>query len=154
VTLLWYQNLPIGRANLTNDPNGFIYAIWTRWTPSWDRGLRDNAFRAAWPSWQNPDFVPITLTAYSYVRRGYDPALAELEERLAAGPPVPVRAIIIQGADDPLERPEITASHDERMFTAGLIRHVLPATGHWPQREAPEEVVQIILEMSETTQNP
>jgi pimeloyl-ACP methyl ester carboxylesterase len=146
---LWYQfalNLPVGEANLIEDPTGFIYAIWSRWTPSWDKVLKDEAFQSAWPSWQNPDFIPITLTAYSYIGRGYDPELAELEERLANGPAVPVPALIIQGADDPLERPEITGSHDERMFTAGLIRHILPETGHWPHRESPKEVVQILLD--------
>ena len=150
---LWYQfalNLPVGEANLRNDPNGFLYAIWARWTPNWDKTLREKAFRAAWPSWQNPDFIPVTMTAYSYSARGYDPALATLEKRLADGPQVPVPTVIIQGADDPLERPEITASHDARMFVGGLVRHVIPATGHWPHRETPEEVVRIFLESSKT----
>ncbi len=146
VPQLWYQfalNMPAGAANLETDRDGFLYAIWSRWTPSWDEDARRSAFQAARTSFDNPDFNEITLSAYSYTGWGQDPRYAELEARLAAGPMITVPVMIVQGADDPLERPEISAAFDAEQFMGGIARHVIAGAGHWPHREAPEELVQL-----------
>jgi len=151
VPQLWYQfalNMPVGAANLETNRDSFLYAIWSRWTPSWTEGGREDAFLSARKSFENPDFSLITRSAYSYTGWGHDPRYADLEAQLAEGPKIDVPATVIQGADDPLERPEISAEFDAEQFIGGLNRHVIAGSGHWPHREAPEELVRLFFGVS------
>lgn len=141
---LTYQfalNLPIGEAVLAHGKNPFLYGLWRRWSPGWPEDTRSAAFAQAVASFNNPDFIAVVLSAYSYVGKGHDPRYAALEARFAEGPPVPASTHILQGADDPLERPGLSAELDRMKFIAGLSRQVLPNTGHWAHRENPRAIV-------------
>jgi pimeloyl-ACP methyl ester carboxylesterase len=50
---------------------------------------------------------------------------------------------MIQGADDFCDEPSGSADQD-RFFTAGYRRVLLDGVGHFPHREAPDEVAQSI----------
>lgn len=59
-------------------------------------------------SFDNPDFVDLVLHSCRY-RTGTvpdDPDLDALEQRLAAEPRITVPTIVLQGADDGVDRPE------------------------------------------------
>jgi pimeloyl-ACP methyl ester carboxylesterase len=60
-------------------------------------------------------------------------------------PVVRVPSTIVHGAQDGCIRP-VTYEGIERWFEAGLRRRLLPAAGHWPHLEAPEEALEIVLE--------
>jgi pimeloyl-ACP methyl ester carboxylesterase len=46
---------------------------------------------------------------------------------------------MIQGADDRCDQPSGSA-HQERFFTGGYRRVLLDGVGHFPHREAPDDV--------------
>lgn len=141
---LGYQfalNLPIGEALLTRGRNAFLAGLWRHWSPTWDDAARTEAFVRAMPAFSGPDFVPVVLSAYSYTGRGHDPRHAVLEARFASGPTVPVATHVIQGADDPLDRPGLSDAIDRAKFVGGLTRQVLQGVGHWPHRERPDAIV-------------
>ena len=144
---LWYQhllNMPFAEGIVRGDAEGFARHLWSIWSPEWDVAERDAALAAVASSFANPDFAPVVLSGYSYTGRGHDPALAELEARLAEAPPVTVPTTIIRGAQDPLETPAEFADDGARFSSiAGSI--TLPGAGHFAHREAPEALVDVLL---------
>ena len=56
---------------------------------------------------------------------------------------------MIQGGADAVNLPESTAGKD-RFFTGGYTRDVLPGVGHFPTREAPEGVSELIVRFLRT----
>ena len=99
-------------------------------------------------SFDNPDFVEVVIHSYRH-RFGYtpgDPALASIEQRLAAHPPIPVPTIVLHGEGDGVARPESWAAH-ARFFTGPCERLVIPVAGHNLPQENPEAVVKATLEL-------
>lgn len=141
---LWYQHLlntPFGPAVLEADRHGFCRYLWRVWSPTW--GDAEATFAATAPSFDNPDFVDVVVS-------GYRPAPpegehAETEARLAAGPPIAVPTVVLQGADDGVDLAESASSADDRHFTGGYARRLLDGVGHFPHRERPAAVVGAIL---------
>jgi pimeloyl-ACP methyl ester carboxylesterase len=56
-----------------------------------------------------------------------------------------VPATVVHGSQDGCIGPAIYEGTDAR-FQAGVRRHVLPAVGHWPHLESPDETAEIVLE--------
>ena len=50
---------------------------------------------------------------------------------------------MIQGGSDAVTLPDTTEGKD-KYFTGGYARHVLPGVGHFPSREAPDAVNQLV----------
>ena len=70
-------------------------------------------------SFDNPDFVDVTIQSYRhrYGNAPGDPALDPLEQRLAERPPITVPTIVLHGACDgvgPAEQSETQARHLHR----------------------------------------
>jgi pimeloyl-ACP methyl ester carboxylesterase len=59
--------------------------------------------------------------------------------------PVRVPTMVIHGADTPALPPVLYEGLEE-WFPAGLRRHLIEEAGQWPHREAPAEVIPLILE--------
>ena len=152
---LWYQYYfhgERGRAGLQQNRRAFARYIWQIWSPNWT--FDDGTFERSAVSFDNPDFVDVTIQSYRH-RFGYapgDPALEAIERRLAARPKITVATIALQGQADGIAAPETTENH-AAFFTGSYRRDLLPKIGHNPPQEAPQTFANAVLELVRQTQN-
>lgn len=151
---LWYQwvlMLELGPVLLRYDPDfrdAFCAYLWDAWSPTWP--ARRQAFATIRASLENPDFADVVLSAYRHGRMETttDSRYDDLDAALSAGPQVKVPTSVLLGADDGVEQPDTDDPRDARFLPALQQRRLLPGVGHWPHREAPEAVVEILLEQT------
>src|SRR4029077_15460968 len=129
----WYQhyfNTERGRAGLAANRPELIGLLWRLWSPEWR--FDDAAFERSVPSWDNPDFVDVTIQSYRhrYGNAPGDPALEAFEQRLAAQPSITVPTIVLHGACDGVGPAEQSEGH-ARHFTSRYERRVIPVAGHF-----------------------
>ena len=145
----WYQyyfHSERGRAGLEANRRALAHQLWRLWSPSWRFDAA--TFERSAPSFDNPDFVAVTIQSYRH-RYGYapgDPTLEEIETLLAAQPKITVPVIALQGETDGVQPPESTAKHGIH-FTGRFTRRVLAGVGHNPPQEAPQSFADAILEL-------
>jgi pimeloyl-ACP methyl ester carboxylesterase len=145
----WYQyyfHNERGRAGLDANRKAFCRLLWTLWSPHW--AFDDATFARSAVSFDNPDFVAVTIQSYRH-RFGFaagDQALQAVEQRLAAQPKIAVPAIALQGEADGVQPPEASAGHGA-FFSGPFAHRVLPRIGHNPPQEAPKVVAESILEL-------
>jgi pimeloyl-ACP methyl ester carboxylesterase len=126
---LWYQYYlhgERGRAGLAANRDAFCRLLWQLWSPSW--GFDAETFAQTARSFGNPDFVDVVPG---------DPALVEIEARLAAQPEITVPSIVLLGADDGVGPPPATDT-DARHFTGPYRREIVAGVGHNFPQEAPD----------------
>ena len=98
-------------------------------------------------SFENPDWVDVTLHAYR-ARWGEAPPDAHslwLEERVKETRSLSLPALIFQGAKDGVVRPDGARMIAEK-FDGPFEYVVLPEVGHFPTREAPDMVGELLIE--------
>jgi pimeloyl-ACP methyl ester carboxylesterase len=145
----WYQyyfHTERGRAGLTQNRREIAKLLWKLWLVG--EPFNEVLFDATAPSFDNPDFVEVVIHSYR-VRYGYtpgDPALAAIEQRLAAQPPISVPAIVLHGEADGIAPPSASEGH-ARHFTGPYQRRLVPRAGHALPQDAPREVAQAVLEL-------
>ncbi len=146
----WYQyyfHTERGGAGLTQNRRALIRYIWQIWSPLWT--FDDAVFERSAASFDNPDFVEVTIQSYRH-RFGYapgDPALAPIEQKLAAQPKIAVPTIALQGEVDGVA-PAAASEQHHRCFTGPFTRRVLPRIGHNPPAEAPQAFADAVLELA------
>lgn len=144
---LWYQyyfHSERGRLGLTENRREFCRLLWRLWSPEWRFGDAD--FEATAASFDNPDFVEVVIHSYRH-RFGLvagDPALAPIERRLAAQPPVTVPAITLDGDADGVLVPGGAAKHAPH-FTGRYEHRVVAGGGHNLPQEKPDAFAAAIL---------
>ena len=143
----WYQyyfHTERGRAGLEQNRRALCRLLWRLWSPHWD--FDEATFEKSAASFDNPDFVAVTTQSYRhrYGNAPGDPALDEIERRLAAQPKITVPAIALQGEADGVLGPELSQGH-ARQFTGRYERRVLPRIGHNPPQEAPSAFADAVL---------
>jgi pimeloyl-ACP methyl ester carboxylesterase len=140
----WFMATEPGAAALRLDPIGFARHQWTSWSPAgW---FSDAEFEATAESFKNPDWTAITLHAYRsrWKTEPADGRYQHLKSRLATVETIETPTLMIQGDVDRCNPP--SESQDQvRNFTGPYNRVVLPGVGHFPAREAPEQVGKIAL---------
>jgi len=149
---LWYQwvlLLELGPAMLRFDPaarDAFYAYLWDVWSPSWPQ--RRAAFDAVRDSLSSPDFSEVVLSAYRHGRAETvsDPRYDKVDAELEAGPPVDVPTTILLGADDGVGQPAPDDERDATFFPWLRRRRLLAGVGHWPHREAPDQVAAALLD--------
>ncbi len=152
---LWYQyyfHSERGHAGLETNRRALARLLWTLWSPPWT--FDDATFERSAVSFDNPDFVTVTIQSYRH-RFGYaagDPALDAIEARLAAQPKIAVPTIALQGEADGVQPPGSSARHGA-FFSGPFTRRVLPGVGHNPPQEAPQAFADAILELIDATKN-
>lgn len=150
-TRFWYIymfNMERGRVALDHDAHGFCRFIWSHWSPNW--AFDDATYDLTAKSFENPDFVEIVIHSYRHRFGGVagDPAVADIEARLAAQPDIAVPSVILQGRDDTVDPPSDGDPYKSK-FKAGYIRRVLDRVGHNPPQESPSAFAAAVLEFSE-----
>jgi pimeloyl-ACP methyl ester carboxylesterase len=105
-------------------------------------------FERSAASFDNPDFVAVTIHSYRhrYGNAAGDPALDEIERRLAQQPKIKVPTIALQGDADGIHPPESSAHH-AAFFAGPYERRVLPRIGHNPPQEDPKSFAAAVLEL-------
>jgi len=99
----WYQYYfhgERGRAGLAANRDAFCRLLWELWSPHW--AFDDATFARSAASFDNPDFVAVTIQSYRH-RFGLapgDPALEPIEQMLAARPNITAPTIALQGEAD------------------------------------------------------
>ena len=146
----FYLNSERGKAALAQNRAELCRYLWQDFSPSWR--FDDATFAQTASSFDNPDFVEVVLHSYRY-RIGAvpgDPHLVTLEQRLAAEPQITAPTIVLQGADDGVDRPaspEKVAPHFTALRRVTTLDHV----GHNLPQEAPNEFAAAVLELGQTT---
>jgi pimeloyl-ACP methyl ester carboxylesterase len=146
----WYQyyfHTERGRAGLTQNRRALIRYIWQIWSPLWT--FDDATYERSAASFDNPDFVDVTIQSYRH-RFGCapgDPALGAIEQQLAAQPKIAVPTIALQGEVDGIQPPAASEQH-QRFSTGPFTRRVLPRVGHNPPAEAPQAFADAVLELA------
>ena len=144
----WYQYYfhgERGRAGLAANRRELCRLLWTLWSPGW--AFTDADFERSAPAFDNPDFVDVVIHSYRH-RFGLapgDPALEDIERRLAAQPPVTVPTVTLDGDEDGVSPGGAPAPG---RFTGRHAHRVVgPRIGHDLPQEAPEAFAQAVLDV-------
>lgn len=146
---LWYQYLfhsERGRAALVQDRRVLCRLLWQLWSPTW--AFDEATFERSAAAFDNPDFVDVVIHSYRH-RFGLvpgDPAVADVERRLAAQPAIGVPVITLDGAVDGV-RPAEPAHAQAHRFTGPRSHRILPGVGHNLPQEAPRAFADAVLEL-------
>ena len=146
---LWYQyyfQLERGRAGLVANRRGITKILWEQWSPNWpfDEACLDRTAVAH----DNPDYVDVVIHSYRH-RFGLadgDPRYADIQQRLAALPPITVPAITMDGAGDGVS-PATDGRSSAARFTGRRVHRVVPRAGHNLPQEEPEAFAAAVMEL-------
>lgn len=143
----WYQYYfhgERGRAGLAANRRELCRLLWRLWSPTW--AFDDATFDRTAPSFDNPDFVDVVIQSYRhrYALAPGDPAVEEIERRLAAQPPITVPAVTLDGEADGVSPSRAAAAHARR-FTGPHEHRTVPNAGHNLPQEAPAAFADAIL---------
>ena len=146
----WYQfyfATERGRAGYTKYREQFARLIWQTASPKWH--FDDAMFKRAAASLENPDHVEIVVHNYRW-RLGLadgDSRYADLEKRLAEGPPISVPTITMEGdANGAPHAPpaayanKFSGRYEHRDVTGGI--------GHNLPQEAPQAFAQAVADVA------
>ena len=147
---LWYQYYfhgERGRAGLTQHRRELGRLLWQLWSPNWK--FDDATYDRTAASFDNSDFVAVVIQSYRhrFALAPGDPAVEDIEVRLAAQPRITVPTIVLHGEGDGVSPPSASASH-QRFFTGPYERRLVPIVGHNLPQEAPREFADAILELA------
>jgi len=146
---LWYQYLfhsERGRAALQRDRRGLCRLLWQMWSPTW--AFDQATFERSAAAFDNPDFVDVVIHSYRhrFALVPGDPAVADVERRLAAQPVIGVPTITLDGDADGVRPPE-PAQHNAHRFAGPRTHRILPGVGHNLPQEAPRAFADAVLEL-------
>jgi pimeloyl-ACP methyl ester carboxylesterase len=142
----WYFHTERGRAGLQQNRRDVCRLLWHLWSPNYN--FDDAIFERTAQSFDNPDFVEVVIQSYRhrYGNAPGDPALDQIEVRLAAQPPVTVPTISLLGEADGLGAAAAADRHAHH-FTGTYERRIIPRAGHFLPREAPAAVVAAVRDL-------
>jgi pimeloyl-ACP methyl ester carboxylesterase len=144
----WYFNTERGRSGLSANRYELCKLLWRLWSPNWQ--FTDAVYDLTAASFENPDFVDVVIQSYRHRHQNApgDPALAEIETLLAAQPAITVPTIVLHGEADGVGPVASSESH-ARHFTNSYERRVIPVAGHFLPNEAPDAIVQAIVDLGQ-----
>ena len=143
---MYYFHSERGRLGLQRNRRDLCRLLWRLWSPEWR--FDDATFERTAPSFDNPDFVDVVVQSYRH-RFGLaagDPALDEVERRLAGQPAIAVPTIILHGGADGVA-PPADPDGERRHFTRLRRSEVIPGAGHNVPQERPARVAEAVLEL-------
>ncbi len=135
----WFQATERGAAAVREDPKGFARIMWETWSPAgW---FDEPTFSRVARAFEDPDWVEVTLHSYRsrWGEAEPDPRSRWLEDQVQATRTLSLPALYFQGEVDGVNPPPCSEQVAEK-FTGPFERIVLPGVGHFPTREAPDQV--------------
>lgn len=143
----WYFHTPRGRAGLTANRRDIARKLWHLWSPNW--AFDEATFAATADSFDNPDFVDVTIQSYChrYGNAPGDPAYDQIEAALSHSPPIHVPTMVLHGEADGVGSPASSIPRD-RLFTGPFERRLVPRAGHFLSRENPQDVVAAVVRLA------
>jgi pimeloyl-ACP methyl ester carboxylesterase/sugar lactone lactonase YvrE len=142
----WFMATKRGAEAVREDRRGFAHLHWTNWSPP---GRFDEAtFDAVAPSWDNPDWVDVTLHSYRarWDEAEPDPRSAWLEQRIKATATLSLPTLYVQGEADGVNPPS-ASKHVPEKFAGPFAFVTMSGVGHFPQRENPQAVARHLLDL-------
>jgi pimeloyl-ACP methyl ester carboxylesterase len=140
----WFMATPRGEHTVREQGREFANIMWDTWSPA---GWYDaSEFEQAAATFDNPDWAAVTLSSYQH-RWGHapgDPLYDGDEALLVTTPQLNVPTLVIHGDSDGANAPA-TSDGKSHYFLNRYVRKVLAGIGHFPQREAPEQVASELL---------
>ena len=142
----WYFNTARGIAGLTAKRHEICKLLWHTWSPNWS--FTDYHYDRTAESFNNSDFVDVVIQSYRHRHQNApgDPALRDIEARLAAQPEITVPAIVLHGEADGVGPVDSSAGH-AAFFTHSYERRVIPVAGHFLPNEAPDSIIQAVMDL-------
>lgn len=143
----WYFHTPRGREGLKYNRHDIARLLWRLWSPNWR--FDEATFAATAESFDNPDFVDVTIQSYChrYGNAPGDRAYDAIEAALAKQPPIHVPTIVLHGEADGVASPAASVPRD-RLFTGPFERINVPVAGHFLSRENPTSLVSAIVRLA------
>ncbi len=146
----WYQyyfHTERGRAGLSLNRHELCELIWRLWSPTWK--FDEATFNQTAMAFDNPDLVEIVIHSYRHRFGGIsgDPALDEIESKLAGQPNITVPSIVLLGGDDGVDTP-MTFDDDAPHFTGRYERRIVSGAGHNLPQEMPGAFVDAVVALS------
>lgn len=140
----WFMTTEPGAEAVRADPRGFALEQWKTWSP--DGWFDDQEFEQTARSFENPDWVDITLNGYRsrWKTEPADPRYEPLRTKLRSVETLATPTLMVQGGADRCDPPSESEGQG-RYFTGGYRRVLLDGVGHFPAREAPDDVAREIL---------
>ncbi|PZV37204.1 alpha/beta fold hydrolase [Mesorhizobium kowhaii] len=135
----WFMAAARGAEFVRHHRKEFARFQWNTWSPpGW---FDDAVFDNVAASFENPDWLDVTLHSYRvrWEEADPDPHYAELARRQTSVKVITVPTLTLHGGDDRVVFPRSSEGLEEH-FTASYERAVLHGVGHFPTREAAEEV--------------
>jgi pimeloyl-ACP methyl ester carboxylesterase len=145
----WYQYYfatERGRAGYDKYRHDFAKLIWQTASPKWN--FDDATFERSAASFNNPDHVSIVIHNYRW-RLGLapgEPKYDDLEKRLAAGPPIAVPTVTLEG--DANGAPHLDPSAYAKKFTGKYSHRLIRGAGHNLPQEAPQAFAEAVAEVT------
>jgi pimeloyl-ACP methyl ester carboxylesterase len=145
----WYQfyfHSERGRAGLARNRHALCKLLWKLWSPNWR--FDDSTYDRTAVSFANPDFVDVVIHSYRH-RYGLvpgDPALEDIEQRLAAQPAICVPTVVLHGQANSV-LPAVGLELRERRFSGTYQRRVIGRIGHNVPQEAPQQFAEAVLSL-------
>ena len=141
----WFMATARGEQAVRSDPRGFARVHWENWSPpSW---FDEATFQHVARSFDNPDWVDVTLHSYRarWENASYDPRSEWLETRIKATKTLSLPTLFIKGDADGVTLQESFASVPSK-FDGPFELVGLPGVGHFPTREAPARVAELLVD--------
>ena len=140
----WFMATDRGAQAVRADPHGFAHIHWQNWAPP---GWFDEAtFRKVAKSFDNPDWVAVTLHSYRsrWENAAPDPHSDWLETKVKATATLSLPTLFIKGDVDGVTTQDSFAKVPAK-FSGPFEMVGLPGVGHFPQREAPTAVADLLV---------
>ena len=144
----WYFGTERGALGLERNRYELCKLLWQLWSPNLKFTEADYARTAR--SFDNPNFVDIVIHCYRHRYRSAPglPRFEPIEKKLAERPRISAPTIVLHGGTDGCKPPDDSEAHD-KYFTGPYQRRIIESAGHLLSREAPDVVLQAVLEVSE-----